>query len=92
MAEAAERQAGAGVGACSIWRRAVGTGEVPGEDSGALSWAAGPDDRWLGEGGGVIGVGWHVQTRLTTRNWVGREAEKRVGAEWPWGPLLRWAP
>ena len=52
----------------------------------------GPSDRWPGKGGGVIGVGWHVQTCLTMRNWVGREAEKLVGTERPWGPLLRWAP
>lgn len=52
----------------------------------------GQSDRWPGEVGGVIGMGWHVQTHLTMRNLVGREAEKLVGAEGPWGPLLRWAP
>lgn len=47
--EAAERQAEEGVGACSVWRRrAVGTGEVPGEDSSALSWAAGPERQVAG--------------------------------------------
>lgn len=49
--EVAERKAGEGVGACSIWRgRAVGTGEVPGEDSGALLWAAGPERQVAGRG------------------------------------------
>jgi len=91
--EAVERQAGAGWGPAAFgegepwaqgrsWERTV----VP------FHGLQGPSDRWPGKGGGVIGVGWHVQTCLTMRNWVGREAEKLVGTERPWGPLLRWAP
>lgn len=49
--EVAERQAGEGVGACSIWRgRAVGTGGILREDSSALSWAVGPERQVAGRG------------------------------------------